>query len=155
MYGSSTAETGSSTASTCVNVLILPGTTRSNEPLQAVVENQLNESALNEQDNSILERNRALLQYTATVANSNSSKDEFNYEFIESLVKGGADINTSDQHGQTIFHEVARSWNTDIAQFLINLGKKYSETMAFCLTKCQKSIVSSLYRANIVAIVSS
>ena len=97
---------------------------RSNEPLQAVVENQLNESALQEKDNSILERNRALLQYTATIANSNSTKDEFNYEFVDSLVKGGADINIADQHGQTIFHEVARSWNTDIAGFLLNVGKR-------------------------------
>jgi ankyrin repeat protein len=79
---------------------------------------------LKEQDNSILERNRALLQYFATIANSNSSKDEFNCEFVESLVKGGADMNIADQHGQTIFHEVARSWNTDIAYFLIHLGKK-------------------------------
>ena len=99
------------------------GTTRSNEPLQAVVENQLSESALKEENNSVLERNRALLQYTATIAYSNNTKDEFNYEFVESLVKGGADINTADQHGQTIFHEVARSWNTDTAGFLLKLGK--------------------------------
>ena len=114
-------------------ILLFPtGTTRSNEPLQAVVENQLNESALNEQDNNVLERNRALLQYTATVAKSNSTKDEFNYEFVESLVKGGADINIADQHGQTIFHEVARSWNTDTAHFLIQLGKIYTKRIVAC-----------------------
>ncbi|XP_028400248.1 transient receptor potential cation channel subfamily V member 3-like isoform X2 [Dendronephthya gigantea] len=98
------------------------GTSRPNEPLQAVVENQLSETALEEQNNSVLERNRALLQYTATIADSNSTKDEFNYEFVEALVKGGANINTADQNEQTIFHEVARSWNTDVARFLIDLG---------------------------------
>lgn len=104
----------------CSNCL---GTSRHNEPLQAVVENQLNQTALQETNNSILERNRALLQYAATIANSNSLSDKFNYEFVESLVKGGADINIADQCGQSIFHEVARSWDCDIAQFLLDIGE--------------------------------
>ena len=90
-----------------------------------MVDNKLHDSALNEANNSILERNRALLQYIATLANSNSNEDEFNYEFVESLLKGGADVNTADQYGQSIFHEVARSWNVDVAKFLL----KHSE---FC-----------------------
>lgn len=87
------------------------------------MENQLSETALAEENSSILDRNRALLQYIATISNSNNAKDEFNYEFIRSLVEGGANINIADVNGQTIFHEVARSWNTDIAEFLIDLGK--------------------------------
>lgn len=108
---------------TLFNFSFTPGTSRYNEPLQAVIENKLHESALSETNNSILERNRALLQYIATIANSNSNTDEFNYEFVESLVKGGAEINIGDQYGQTIFHEVARSWNVDVARFLLELGK--------------------------------
>ena len=57
------------------------GTSRHNEPLQAVLENKLRDSALCEENNSILERNRALLQYIATLADSNNNKDQFNYEF--------------------------------------------------------------------------
>ena len=103
------------------------GTSRPNEPLQAVIENKLNPIALQETNNSILERNRALLQYGATIANSNSDSDKFNYEFVESLVTGGADINIADQYGQSIFHEVARSWDCDVAKFLLAIGKAESQ----------------------------
>lgn len=89
-----------------------------------MVENQLNESALTETNNSVLERNRALLQYTATIANSNSNSDAFNYEFVQSLISGGADVNNAaDQYEQSIFHEVARSWHVDVARFLLDNGK--------------------------------
>ena len=88
-----------------------------------MIENKLNPIALQETNNSILERNRALLQYVATIANSNSDSDEFNYEFVQSLVTGGADINIADQYGQSIFHEVARSWDCDVAKFLLSIGK--------------------------------
>lgn len=93
------------------------------ETLHAVVENKLPETALSESNNSVLERNRALLQYIATLAGSNEKSDQFNYEFVESLINGGADVNISDQHGQTIFHEVARSWNVDVAKFLLEKGE--------------------------------
>lgn len=111
-----------------VVILVFPtsffflGTSHANEPLQAVVENQLHPTALKETNNSILERNRALLQYVATIASSNKRSDKFNYEFVESLVNGGADINTTDQYGQSIFHEVARCWDCDVAKFLLDLG---------------------------------
>lgn len=88
-----------------------------------MVQNQLPDSALGEENNSILERNRALLQYIATLADSNDRKDQFNYEFVEALIKGGAEINTTDQYGQSIFHEVARSWNVDVATFLLKHGE--------------------------------
>ena len=94
-----------------------------NEALHAVVENKLPKTALLESNNSVLERNRALLQYIATLADSNKKNDIFNYEFVESLLKGGADINITDQHGQSIFHEVARSWNADVAKFLLANGE--------------------------------
>ena len=88
-----------------------------------MVENKLHQNALDESNNSVLERNRALLQYIATLADSNKKNDKFNYEFVESLVKGGADVNTVDQHGQSMFHEVARSWNVDVAKFLLQHGE--------------------------------
>lgn len=90
-----------------------------------MIENRLNHTALNESNNSVLERNRALLQYIAILADSNKKNDKFNYEFVSSLLEGGADINIADQHGQSIFHEVARSWNTDVAKFLLEHGKYF------------------------------
>ena len=67
-------------------------------------------------------RNHALLHYLANLANSNNRDDVFNFEFVESLVRNGADINFMDINGQTIFHEVARSWNVDVAMFLVEHG---------------------------------
>ena len=34
----------------------------------------------------------------------------------------GADINTRDLYGQTILHEIAREWHTDVAKFFIQNG---------------------------------
>lgn len=67
-------------------------------------------------------RNQALIHYVARLASSNSDGDEFDFSFVESLLENGADINTTDKYGQTMFHEVARSWNVDVARFLLNRG---------------------------------
>ena len=32
------------------------------------------------------------------------------------------DVNSVDEHGQTLLHEIARDWNIDIAQFLFQHG---------------------------------
>lgn len=67
-------------------------------------------------------RNQALIHYIARLASSNSDDDEFDFSFVESLLENGANINTADKYGQTMFHEVARSWNVDVARFLLNRG---------------------------------
>lgn len=68
-------------------------------------------------------RNHALLHYFANLARSNNLNDKMDFAFVQSLIKNGASINTADKHGQTVFHEVARSWHTDVAKFLLNNGK--------------------------------
>ena len=94
-----------------------------NEPIHAALGKDLDESIPTISDRT-LTRNRALLHYIATLAVSNSETDEFNYEFVQSLLDGGANINEAvDTYGQTIFHEVARSWNLDIAAFLLKNGE--------------------------------
>ena len=103
-----------------------------------MVENKLSDSALREENNSVLERNRAFLQYIATLAHSNNDEDQFNYEFVESLLKGGAEINTADQYGQSIFHEVARSWNTDVAKFLLKHGELNQSSILHLLNNMMK-----------------
>jgi ankyrin repeat protein len=90
--------------------------------MHAVLEGELSESVLLEGEQSQNVRNRALIQYLATLANSNSTSDTFDYSFVQSLLNNGADINSTDKTGQTVFHEVARSWNIDVATFLIKHG---------------------------------
>lgn len=68
-------------------------------------------------------RNHALIHYIAKLAVSNHDNDTFDFEFVQSLLKNGADINATDKYGQTVFHEVARSWHADVAEFLIRNGK--------------------------------
>ncbi len=68
-------------------------------------------------------RNHALIHYIAKLAVSNHNNDTFDFEFVQSLLKNGADINATDKYGQTVFHEVARSWHADVAEFLIRNGK--------------------------------
>ncbi|KAM5158169.1 uncharacterized protein ACMZJ9_009416 [Mantella aurantiaca] len=50
------------------------------------------------------------------------SKDEnqqINFETIDQLLSKGSDVNEVDKYGQTVMHEVAKSWHTEVAQFLI------------------------------------
>ena len=95
---------------------------RPHAPTYAVLDSQLGGSEETGQDTSNL-RNHALLHYLANLANSNNSNDTFSFEFVESLVRNGADINCSDINGQTVFHEIARAWNVDVATFLVEQGE--------------------------------
>ena len=74
-------------------------------------------------------RNQALIHYIARLASSNSDDDEFDFSFVESLLENGADINAADKYGQTMFHEVARSWNVDVARFLLNRGTLWKQLL--------------------------
>ena len=67
-------------------------------------------------------RNHALIHYIAKLARSNHNNDTFDFAFVQSLLKNGADINAMDKYGQTVFHEVARSWHPDVAEFLLRNG---------------------------------
>ena len=79
-------------------------------------------------DMGIRVRNHALIHYIAKLAVSNHDNDTFDFEFVQSLLKNGADINATDKYGQTVFHEVARSWHADVAEFLITNGKVVNPT---------------------------
>ena len=92
--------------------------------MHAVLEGELGETEMTKGQEAQNVRNHALIHYLATLANSNSTKDTFDFDFVESLLKNGADINSTDKTGQTIFHEIARSWNVDVAKFLITKGNK-------------------------------
>ena len=103
-------------------ILSLLGAKRSNAAMHAVLE-----STLEEKHDGMHEaqkvRNHALIHYLASLANSNNNDDIFDFDFVQSLIENGADVNSTDRNGQTIFHEVARSWNLDVALFLLEHGK--------------------------------
>lgn len=90
--------------------------------MHAVLEGELESSEMIEGHEAQNVRNHALIHYLATLANSNKTDDTFDFDFVESLLENGADVNSTDKTGQTVFHEVARSWNVDVACFLIKHG---------------------------------
>ena len=67
--------------------------------------------------------NQALLQYFAKLSSSADVDDSLDLGHIQSLLREGASVNTSDRFGQTLLHEVARSWGVDVAQFFFEQGK--------------------------------
>lgn len=113
----------------------LPGAAeKTNLAMHAVLESELDDDIEEDdalersrgqlkQGTPLTVRNHALLHYFANLARSNNFNDKMDFAFVQSLVKNGASINTADKHGQTVFHEVARSWHTDVAKFLLNNGK--------------------------------
>ena len=111
----------------------IPGAVdRTNLAMHAVLESELDsdsecETAFQSRGTTpgtpLTVRNHALLHYFANLARSNNLNDKMDFAFVRSLVKNGASINTADKHGQTVFHEVARSWHTDVAKFLLDNGK--------------------------------
>ena len=59
---------------------------------------------------------RGLLIYFAKLASS-PDNEQIDGEFVDSLLRGGADINVTDPNGQTIMHEIVREWNIESAEF--------------------------------------
>ena len=64
---------------------------------------------------------RALIIYFAKMARKGST-ERIDYQFLDSLFKGGGNVNVSDKHGQTVLHETARNWNTDVAKYFLSRG---------------------------------
>lgn len=100
----------------------LGGAAKANEPLHGMLEAHVHSTLAFNASQSEVVRNTALLHYLSTLASSNEMGDTFVYDFVESLLHSGADVNTPDKNGQTILHEVARSWDVDIVEFLLKHG---------------------------------
>jgi len=75
--------------------------------------------------------NQALLLYFAKLSSSPDVDDSLDLEHIQSLLHAGASVNTSDRFGQTLLHEVSRTWGTDVAQFFVNQGEPFSQSPLF------------------------
>ena len=66
---------------------------------------------------------RALIIYFAKLARASlEHEQELDFEFIEGLLREGADLNFMDRYGQTVLHEVARIWHVDVAKFVLENG---------------------------------
>lgn len=86
-----------------------------------------NDNTLNDLDGNKKpeDPNQALLQYFAKLSGSSAVDDSLDLEHIQSLLHAGASVNTSDRFGQTLLHEVSRTWGIDVAQFFINQGEAF------------------------------
>ncbi|XP_075681857.1 uncharacterized protein LOC142651276 isoform X2 [Rhinoderma darwinii] len=50
---------------------------------------------------------------------SKNEGEQINFQTIDNLLAQGFNVNEMDRHGQTVMHEVSKSWHTEVAQFLI------------------------------------
>lgn len=76
--------------------------------------------------------NQTLLLYFAKLSSSPDVNDSLDLEHIQSLLHAGASVNTSDRFGQTLLHEVSRTWGTDVAQFFVNQGESFRQSTFLC-----------------------
>lgn len=66
---------------------------------------------------------RTLIVYFAKLAKGSLEREqELDFEYIEDLLREGADVNFTDRFGQTVMHEVARIWHVDVARFILENG---------------------------------
>ena len=101
---------------------------------------EVNETGFNSQNSQAITAqsasNRALLIYFAKLARADpeSPTTVVDFDFVDSLLQSGADVNVCDRYGQTIFHEASRAWHCDVALYLlekgadINKADKYGRT---------------------------
>ncbi|XP_070556522.1 uncharacterized protein [Ptychodera flava] len=68
-----------------------------------------------------------MMVYFKDLATSIDENDTIDLYYLEKLLHRGADINAGDKYGQTVFHEVARCWHTDVAKFMIENGAKVNQ----------------------------
>ncbi|MEE6463151.1 hypothetical protein FKM82_005801, partial [Ascaphus truei] len=63
-----------------------------------------------------------------------NEEEQINLNTIDKLVAEGSDVNEVDKYGQTAMHEVAKSWHTEVAQFLIERQADVNKPDSFGVT---------------------
>ncbi|KAJ8014259.1 hypothetical protein DPEC_G00038410 [Dallia pectoralis] len=66
--------------------------------------------------------NKRLLDHFRALAASNQDTDEVDLQYLNDVIAGGADPNSTDQYGQTVLHEISRAWNVDVMRFFLERG---------------------------------
>ncbi|XP_071485683.1 uncharacterized protein [Diadema antillarum] len=75
--------------------------------------------------------NAELIGYFGHLAMSADPNIAIDLEYLELILRRGADINCTDSYGQTVLHEVARTWDPDVAVFLIERGSGVDQADSF------------------------
>ena len=70
------------------------------------------------QKHIVVAHNRNLIEYFARLAQSTDDTESINLEYVETVLKNGADIDCTDKYGQTIFHEVSSEVETTSSRVL-------------------------------------
>lgn len=70
---------------------------------------------------------KTLIDYFYQLGQSRDPNAKVDLDFVDSLIKNGANINCNDKHGQTLLHEVCRTWHIDVAKFLLELGANVNQ----------------------------
>ncbi|XP_048759096.2 transient receptor potential cation channel subfamily V member 1-like isoform X2 [Ostrea edulis] len=70
---------------------------------------------------------KTLIDYFYQLGQSRNPNAKVDLDFIDSLIKNGANINCTDKHGQTLLHEVCRTWHIDVSKFLLELGSDVNQ----------------------------
>lgn len=103
--------------------------------IQVINDNETTQAVLLQTQSSTTHTatNRALLIYFAKLARADPSSPAtvVDFDFVDSLLQSGADVNVCDRYGQTIFHEAARAWHCDVALFLLENGADLNKADKF------------------------
>ncbi|XP_072170292.1 uncharacterized protein [Diadema setosum] len=75
--------------------------------------------------------NAELIGYFGHLATSEDPSVKIDLEYLELILNRGANINCTDKYGQTALHEVARTWDPDIAVFIILKGADVNQADMF------------------------
>ncbi|XP_041483954.1 transient receptor potential cation channel subfamily A member 1-like isoform X2 [Lytechinus variegatus] len=71
--------------------------------------------------------NAELIGYFGHLATSSDANLMIDLEYLELILNRGADINCTDKYGQTALHEISRTWDPDIAVFMIEKGSNVNQ----------------------------
>ncbi|XP_030838679.1 transient receptor potential cation channel subfamily A member 1 isoform X3 [Strongylocentrotus purpuratus] len=71
--------------------------------------------------------NAELIGYFGHLATSTDPNISIDLEYLELILSRGADINCTDKYGQTALHEISRTWDPDVAVFMIERGSNVNQ----------------------------
>ncbi|KAI5606908.1 polycystin-2-like [Silurus asotus] len=78
--------------------------------------------------------NKRLLDHFRVLAANNEDTDEVDLQYLNEILRDGADPNSVDKYGQTALHEISRAWNVDVMRFFFERGADIRRPDAFGVT---------------------
>ncbi|XP_069478241.1 transient receptor potential channel pyrexia-like [Ambystoma mexicanum] len=68
------------------------------------------------------------------LANKDFEPGEINLQTLNQLLESDCTVHTTDRYGQTVLHEIAKSWHPDVARYLIERGADVNKADRFGVT---------------------